>query len=126
MTGGKSGEDGDGPVASRGDLMTYRLEGVAKTVGGEIHIHPMTFDLVPGGLHVLLGPPLAGKTSVLRLLAGLERPTSGRICAGARDVTAAHLPSRNVAMVYTPFSNYPSFTVYEHIPSPLLRSGVHK
>src|SRR3546814_6564268 len=53
MTGGKSGEDGDGPVASRGDLMTYRLEGVAKTVGGEIHIHPMTFDLVPGGLNVL-------------------------------------------------------------------------
>src|SRR3546814_748105 len=126
MTGGKSGEDGDGPVASRGDLMTYRLEGVAKTVGGEIHIHPMTFDLVPGGLNVLLGPTLAGKTSVLRLLAGLDRPTSGRIFAGDRDVTDAPLRSRSVAMVYQQFINYPSFTVYENIASPLRRAGVDK
>lgn len=106
--------------------MSYRFDSVAKSVGGEMHIHKMSFTLASGGLNVLLGPTLAGKTSIMRLLAGLDRPTSGRLFSGDRDITDAPLRGRGVAMVYQQFINYPSFTVYENIASPLRRAGVEK
>jgi len=115
-----------GPAGESGGPVSYRLDAVGKEAGGATHLFPMTFDLVPGGLNVLLGPTLAGKTSVLRLLAGLDRPTTGRILAGDRDVTNVPARRRNVAMVYQDFINYPSFTVYENIASPLRRAGMDR
>src|SRR6185436_6373661 len=78
-----------------------------------------------GSFNVLLGRTRAGKTSLLRLLAGLDRPTAGAIRSDGADVTHVDVRRRNVAMVYQQFVNYPSLTVYENIASPLrLREGL--
>jgi glycerol transport system ATP-binding protein len=95
------------------------LDGVTRIVDGEKHLADVSMHLEPGSFTVLLGRTRAGKTSLLRLLAGLDHPTSGKILAGGADVTRAHVRSRNVAMVYQQFVNYPSLTVYENIASPL-------
>jgi glycerol transport system ATP-binding protein len=106
--------------------MSLKLENVTKTVGGETHIDKITLDLSAGTLHVLIGPTLAGKTSLMRLMAGLDRPSDGRILVDGEDVTGVAVRSRSVAMVYQQFINYPSFTVYDNIASPLRISGLSK
>lgn len=102
------------------------LENVTKTVGGERHIHDVSLELDPGAPVVLLGRTLAGKTTLIRLMAGLDRPSRGRIFMDGYDVTNLSVRRRNVAMVYQQFINYPSFTVYENIAAPLRRAGLHK
>ncbi|WP_029009923.1 ABC transporter ATP-binding protein [Azospirillum halopraeferens] len=104
--------------------MTLRLDAITKTVGGAVHIDRVSLDLAPGSFNVLLGRTLAGKTTLLRLIAGLDRPTSGRILDDGRDVTGRGVAGRDVAMVYQQFINYPSFTVFENIASPLRRKGM--
>lgn len=99
--------------------MHLALENVSSVVGGQPHIHPMSLTLAPGTINVLLGATLAGKTSLMRLMAGLDRPTAGRVLADGRDVTGVPVRERDLAMVYQQFINYPSFTVYENIASPL-------
>ena len=95
------------------------LEGVTLDKGGARIMGPLDMTLERGSLNVLLGPTLSGKTSLMRLMAGLDRPTQGRVLVDGRDVTGAPVQSRNVAMVYQQFINYPSLTVYENIASPL-------
>ena len=68
---------------------------------------------------MLLGPTQAGKTPLLRIMAGLDRPATGRVLADGKDVTGMSVRDRNVAMVYQQFVNYPSFTVFDNIASPL-------
>jgi glycerol transport system ATP-binding protein len=99
--------------------MTLALEGVGLTVGGTMHLEAVDLALPPGSVTVLLGPTLAGKTSLLRVMAGLDRPTTGRVLVDDVDVTGLGVRQRNVAMVYQQFVNYPSLTVYENIASPL-------
>ena len=103
--------------------MKLTLDDVAKRIGAEDHIHPTTLHLEPG-LNVLLGPTTAGKTSLMRLMAGLDRPSSGRIVEDGVDVTGKAVRERSVAMVYQQFINYPSFTVYDNIASPLRLQGL--
>ena len=99
--------------------MSVALEGLGLVVAGQVVLHPITLDLPPGLPNVLLGPTGAGKTTLLRLLAGLDRPSEGRLLAGGRDVTGLDVRKRSVAMVYQQFINYPAFTVFENIASPL-------
>ncbi len=99
--------------------MTLTLDRVEKVVNGRAHIHPTSLTLEKGTMNVLLGPTLAGKTSMMRLMAGLDRPTSGRVLWNGADVTGMPVQARAVAMVYQQFINYPSFTVYENIASPM-------
>jgi len=99
--------------------MSLRLQGVSKVVDGEVHIHPTDLDLEKGSMNVLLGPTLAGKTSLMRLMAGLDKPDTGRIFWDGQDVTGRRVQDRDIAMVYQQFVNYPSMTVYENIASPL-------
>lgn len=99
--------------------MLLALDNVSKKVGAEDHIYPLSFSLKPGTINVLLGTTRAGKTSLMRLMAGLDRPTAGRILAEGRDVTGVPVRERDLAMVYQQFINYPSFTVYDNIASPL-------
>jgi glycerol transport system ATP-binding protein len=96
---------------------------VAKTVRGDEHIHATNLAFERGTLNVLLGPTLSGKTSLMRLMAGLDRPTSGTIRFDGVDVTGMPVQKRNVAMVYQQFINYPAFTVYENIASPMRIAG---
>lgn len=95
------------------------LRNVSKRVGRDVHIHPTNLTLQRGTLNVLLGPTLSGKTSLMRLMAGLDRPSEGSIFFDGADVTGAPVQKRNVAMVYQQFINYPALTVYENIASPL-------
>jgi glycerol transport system ATP-binding protein len=95
------------------------LRGICRGVGAECHIEDASLCLEPGVMNVLLGPTLSGKTSLLRLMAGLDRPDRGSVLCGGRDVTALPVQRRNVAMVYQQFINYPGWTVRENIASPL-------
>ena len=104
--------------------MTLALEGVSKKVGAAVHIDDIHMTLERGSLNVLLGATLAGKTSLMRLMAGLDVPTSGRVLVDGKDVTGWPVQRRSVAMVYQQFINYPSLTVYENIASPLRVAGL--
>jgi len=95
------------------------LERVGKVVGKETHLREIDLKIEPGSFNVVLGRTLAGKTSLLRVLAGLDRPTSGWIIKDTRDITRTTVRDRSVAMVYQQFINYPSFTVRANIASPL-------
>ncbi|GGW25012.1 ABC transporter ATP-binding protein [Gemmobacter lanyuensis] len=106
--------------------MTLELKSVSSMVGGRVHIHPTDLTLTKGTMNVLLGPTLSGKTSLMRLMAGLDRPTSGRIFWDGQDVTGQRVQDRKVAMVYQQFINYPAMTVYDNIASPLRLMGQSK
>lgn len=99
------------------------LRNTAKMVGGEYHIYPTDLAFERGTLNVLLGPTLSGKTSLMRLMAGLDRPSGGTVHFDGVDVTGMPVQRRNVAMVYQQFINYPALTVYENIASPMRISG---
>ena len=103
--------------------MSVTLEHVTRTVDGVPTIRDVSLTLERGTLSVLLGPTLSGKTSIMRLLAGLDKPTSGRVLVDGKDVTGFDVRKRSVAMVYQQFINYPSLTVYENIASPLRVAG---
>jgi glycerol transport system ATP-binding protein len=106
--------------------MSLRLEGVSKIVEGQSHIYPTDLTLERGTMNVLLGPTLSGKTTLMRLMAGLDAPAAGRIWWEGRDVTGMRVQDRKVAMVYQQFINYPSMTVYDNIASPLKLMGVSR
>lgn len=99
--------------------MSLVLENVSKSIGQDVHIHPTSLRFEKGTMNVLLGPTLSGKTTLMRLMAGLERPMTGRILWDDVDVTGERVQDRDIAMVYQQFINYPSMTVYENIASPL-------
>ena len=103
--------------------MTVTLEHVTQAVDGIPTIRDVSLTLERGTLSVLLGPTLSGKTSIMRLLAGLDKPTTGRVLVDGNDVTGIDVRRRSVAMVYQQFINYPSFTVYDNIASPLRVQG---
>ncbi len=103
--------------------MTLSLEHIGKTAGGELHLADVNLTLEPGTLNVLLGHTGAGKTSLLRIIAGLDRPTQGTIRQGGADITRSPARSRSVALVYQQFINYPSLTVRDNIASPLRLRG---
>jgi glycerol transport system ATP-binding protein len=77
-------------------------------------------------MNVLLGPTLSGKTSLMRLMAGLDVPATGQIIWQGKDVTGMRVQDRKVAMVYQQFINYPSMTVYDNIASPMKLMGVDR
>jgi glycerol transport system ATP-binding protein len=103
--------------------MTLELKGVSKIVDGQVHISPTDLRLEKGTMNVLLGPTSSGKTSLMRLMAGLDVPNEGKVFWEGRDVTGMRVQDRKVAMVYQQFINYPSMTVYNNIASPLRLMG---
>jgi glycerol transport system ATP-binding protein len=106
--------------------MGLSLQNINKIVGREIHLKDIRLEFESGSRNVLLGRTLAGKTSLLRIMAGIDRPTRGKILIDGKDVTGVSVRKRSVAMVYQQFINYPSLSVYKNIASPLKVSGVRK
>ena len=106
--------------------MRLELQNISKLVKGEPHISDVSLSLDAGTINILLGPTLAGKTTLLRLMAGLDRPSSGRLLVDGKDVTGVPVQKRNVAMVYQQFINYPNLNVFENIASPLRIAGLPK
>ncbi len=103
--------------------MQLTLEKIGKKVGPETWLRDIGMELRPGAVTVLLGATQAGKTSLMRIMAGLDTPTSGRVLVDGKDVTGVGVRDRNVAMVYQQFINYPSLDVYKNIASPLKLRG---
>ncbi len=99
------------------------LKNVSKKVGRDDHIKDVSMQLEKGSLNVLLGPTLSGKTTLMRLMAGLDKPTGGDITLDGQSVVGLPVQKRNVAMVYQQFINYPAMTVYENIASPMRIAG---
>ena len=106
--------------------MSLELQNIFKNVGANTHIYETSLKLEPRSFNVLLGTTLAGKTTLMQLMAGIQKPTSGKILFKGRDVTGAAVQSRNVSMVYQQFINYPNFNVYDNIASPLRVAGMDK
>lgn len=106
--------------------MSLTLEHVSRAVDGQVWIDDASLSFEPGSFNVLLGRTLSGKTSLMRLMAGLDKPDSGRVLMNGVDVTNRPVRLRNVSMVYQQFINYPSMTVFENIASPLRQAGLSK
>ena len=100
-------------------MAEIRLEGVSKRFGRNIGVEGIDLTVEDGGFVVLLGPTGAGKTTTLRLIAGLEAPDRGRVAIGGRDVTGETPAQRDVAMVFQQYSLYPHMTVRENLAFPL-------
>jgi glycerol transport system ATP-binding protein len=103
--------------------MQLELRRVEQRVGASIHLYPLDLTLVPRAVTVLLGATQAGKTTLMRVMAGLDQPSAGQVLADGANVTGMPVRHRNVAMVYQQFINYPSMTVADNIASPLKLQG---
>ncbi len=106
--------------------MGLSLRNIEKIVDGEIHLSDIDLEFESGSRVVILGRTLAGKTSLLRIMAGLDRPNRGKVLVNGKDVTGLSVRKRRIAMVYQQFINYPSLTIYDNIASPLKISGIPK
>jgi len=95
------------------------LQGVTKRFGRTTAVDDLDLTIADGELVVLLGPTGAGKTTTLRLVAGLERPDAGRVLIGGEDATALPIAARDVAFVFQQYSLYPHYTVYDNLAFPL-------
>ena len=103
--------------------MELSLEGVSKKVGAQTWLYDMSLAPQTANVTVLLGATQAGKTSLMRIMAGLDVPTTGRVWVDGRDVVGVPVRERNVAMVYQQFINYPSMQVRDNIASPMKLRG---
>lgn len=103
--------------------MQLSLDGISKKVGTQSWLYEMTVSPKPGAVTVLLGATQAGKTSLMRIMAGLDMPSTGKVMVDGYNVTGMPVRERDVAMVYQQFINYPSLKVRDNIASPLKLRG---
>jgi len=101
------------------------IEGVVKRHGATTVLHGIDLTIEPGEFFVLLGPSGSGKTTTLRILAGLESVSSGRVLMDGADVTTQEPGARDVAMVFQSYALYPHMTVAQNIGFPLKMVGTN-
>ncbi|MBL4749170.1 MAG: ABC transporter ATP-binding protein, partial [Amylibacter sp.] len=104
--------------------MTIELKNITKCVGAITHIKETNLVLKPGHFNVLLGQTGAGKTSLIKMMAGLDPIASGQIFMDGQDVTKLSTQKRNISLVHQFFVNYPHMTVFDNIASPLKVAGM--
>jgi glycerol transport system ATP-binding protein len=98
--------------------MTLELKNISLDEGGEPFLTDITATFQPG-INVLVGPTTAGKTSLMRVMAGLYTPGTGTLSVNGADVTGVGVRERSVSFVYQQFINYPAMSVFDNIASPL-------
>ncbi len=103
--------------------MQLTLEGISKKVGPQSWLYDMSISPRSGAVTVLLGATQSGKTSLMRIMAGLDEPTEGQVLVDGQNVVGVPVRERNVAMVYQQFINYSSLRVYDNIASPMKLRG---
>ena len=106
-------------------MSDLKLAGVRKSFGATLAVKSIDLEIASGEFLVLLGPSGAGKTTTLRLVAGLEQPDVGQIFIGGQDMTAAPPAMRDVTFVFQQYSLYPHLSVYDNLAFPL-RSPLRK
>jgi iron(III) transport system ATP-binding protein len=111
-----------------GNAASVRFERVTKTYpgGATPAVDDVSFEIAPGTLVTLLGPSGCGKTTTLRMIAGLEMPTSGRILIDETDVTRLPATDRDVSMVFQSYALFPHMSVIENVSYGLRFSGHDK
>lgn len=103
--------------------MALVLSNIDYKVDNQVYLENINLRFEPGSFNVLLGRTLAGKTSLMRIIAGLDKPSNGIISMNGRVVNDLSVQNRNVSMVYQQFINYPNMTVAQNIASPLVVAG---
>ena len=115
--------DTGGQAASDQNIETITenvdLRNLRKEFGDTVAVNGIDLEVDAGEFVVLLGPSGCGKTTTLRMIAGLETPTSGTIIIGGQDVTTIPPQSRNLSMVFQSYALYPHMTVRENLEYPL-------
>lgn len=110
-----------GSAASGGDV---RLTGISKTYGSSTAVHPLDLTVPAGTFFALLGASGCGKTTTLRMIAGLEAPSTGTVRLGDRDVTELPPYKRPVNTVFQSYALFPHLDVYENVAFGLRRRGI--
>lgn len=100
-------------------MADIRIDRVTKRFGDVTAVNSLDLAIKDGEFVVLLGPTGSGKTTTLRLVAGLEKPDEGRIVIDGTDVTKAQPAERDVSFVFQQYSLYPHYTVYQNLAFPL-------
>ncbi|TIP29493.1 MAG: ABC transporter ATP-binding protein [Mesorhizobium sp.] len=100
-------------------MADVQIKGVTKAFGEHVAVDTLDLHVADGEFVVLLGPTGAGKTTTLRLIAGLERPDTGSIHIGGRDATILSPAERDTAFVFQQYSLYPHLSVYDNLAFPL-------
>jgi multiple sugar transport system ATP-binding protein len=100
-------------------MSEIRLDQVSKAFGNQAAISDLSLTVADGEFFVLLGPTGAGKTTTLRLIAGLDKPSSGNIYIDGADIAGWSVAERDVALVFQYYSLYPRYTVRENLAFPL-------
>jgi multiple sugar transport system ATP-binding protein len=108
-------------MSGRGDV---RFQDIVKMHGEVAALKGVNFEIKPGEFFALLGPSGSGKSTTLRILAGLDAPTSGRVFIDGKDVTSVDARDRDIAMVFQSYALYPHMTVAENIAFPLEMSNL--
>ena len=103
-----------------------RLQGIGKRYGQVQAVKPLDLVIEGGTLVTLLGPSGCGKTTLLRMIAGLEQATDGRLFIGGKDVTLLPAGERNVSMVFQSYALFPHMSVLENVAYGLISSGFKK
>lgn len=103
-----------------------RLEQITKRYGKVTAVKPLDLVIPPGSLVTLLGPSGCGKTTLLRMIAGLERSTEGRLLIGGKDVTHLSAGERNVSMVFQSYALFPHMSVLDNVAYGLVSGGMKK
>ena len=106
--------------------MSVEFCNVVKRYGAATAVADISFTVESGSLVTLLGPSGCGKTTTLRMIAGLELPTEGRILIAGRDVTSLNATQRDVSMVFQSYALFPHMSVLENVCYGLRRSGIAK
>jgi multiple sugar transport system ATP-binding protein len=107
-------------------MAQIRVQNLQKSFGEFTAVKDSTFTVNDGEFFCLLGPSGCGKTTTLRMIAGLELPTSGNIFLGSEDVTFKRASKRDIAFVFQMFALYPHMTVRQNIAFPLVSQGLSK
>ncbi|MER6673651.1 ABC transporter ATP-binding protein [Streptomyces sp. NPDC000983] len=101
-----------------------RLTGISKTYGGFTAVHPLDLTVPQGSFFALLGASGCGKTTTLRMIAGLEEPTSGTVFLGDQDVTGLPPYKRPVNTVFQSYALFPHLDIFENVAFGLRRRGI--
>lgn len=107
-------------------MASLKLQNISKRYGATSVIADLSLDVAEGEFLVFLGPSGCGKTSLLRMIAGLEEVSGGRILIGDRDVTQAAPGQRNLAMVFQHYALYPHMTVRDNLAFGLRNIGIQE